>query len=281
MGLNNQWQSGQTVQPSDMNNIANYIMGANQSGPYASRPPPGNLGVQYYATDCDALYLDNGTAWAKIRLGGPSGQGGPPMADPPTTGWIAVNMQTGWTWAQSLDGMLFSAPFVGSSGDNWGYQYRAYPTPPFTLTAYLDMDLQGAVFATGAYPKMGLIISDGTKLITHGAWVVGNTVPSAPCNDYGFNFGATTFTTVTAYSAAYNVYLSAIRFLGGTPKWWRYQDDNTNRYLSYSLNGIDWHQIVSEARTAFLTPTRIGVGCTNYSGNMNIVMRLRSWVGVP
>jgi hypothetical protein len=281
MGLNNQWVSGQTVQPSDMNALANYIMGANQSGPYASRPPPGNLGMQYYCTDCDALYLDNGTAWQKIRVGGAGGAGGPPLADPPSTGWTAVNMQTGWTWAQNLDGMLFYAPSAGSGADNIGYQYRAYPTPPFTLTAYIDIDLTGAVFASSSYPKFGLCVSDGTKFITLGTWVTGNAAPAAPCLDSGFNFGAAQFTTNAAYSAAYNTYLTAIRWAGGTPKWWRYQDDNTNRYMYYSMNGIDWHLIASEARTTFLTPTRIGVFADNYSANMNIVMRLRSWSGVP
>jgi len=137
--------------------------GLSLSGTYASRPAAGIPNRVYYCTDCDALYQDNGTSWVKIRLGG---VGGPPMADPPTTGWTSVNMGTA-TWVSDKDGMVLTAP---SRSMSIGYVYRAYPVGAFSLVTnfYVDLANTTVLPSAGNWWRCGLVISDGTKLETFG-----------------------------------------------------------------------------------------------------------------
>jgi hypothetical protein len=276
MGLNNQWQSGQTVGPADLNAMANYIMGANSAGPYASRPPAGNLGNQYYCTDCDAMYLDNGTAWVKVRLGG---AGGPPMADPPATGWTALNFGTS-TWAQSLDGMLMTC--VPPASTTIAYQYRAYPTPPFTLTVELECDLSTPQDIPGAsqYIQSGIFISDGTKYYGFGP-LNSNFAQTAPWYASGWAIAGQSWASATVGNTTFQGWFPPLAWAGGMPKWYRFTDDNTNMYFYWSINGIDWHLYYQTARLAYLAaPTRIGLGHWNTVAGVNGLMRLRSWSGV-
>lgn len=226
-----------------------------------------NSGATYFCTDCDAVYKSDGSAWAKIRVGGTSG---PAMAEPPTSGWTAVNMLAGSSFSNDKDGMLFTVASTGSGG-NYEYQYRAYPTPPFTLTTYLDAatDPSGPTWA-----QCGILISDGTKLITLGP-TTGLSSTGTPA--VGQYINGIKFTNLTTFST---VMCSFSMPLFGFPKWYRVTDNGTNLIWECSVNGIDWMTLFSEGRTAFLTPSRIGIGATNYSGK-TMLGRLRSWHGVP
>lgn len=250
------------------NTAARTQYGARSAMPAAAAS---NSGATYFCTDCDAVYESNGSAWTKIRVGGQLASSA--LADPPTSGWTAVNMQTGWTWAADKDSMLFTAPSVGS-GVNWGYQYRAYPTPPFTLTACLEQMVSATPAATSE-ANAGLVISDGTKIIAFGPFAISSA--SAPFGDTTSFATAIKYSSATVYNSAY--FATPSKILGGIPKWFRFTDNGTNIILEYSMNGTDWFTAVNEARTAFLTPTRIGIGANNYSG-ARLFSRLRSWNGV-
>lgn len=242
------------------------------SGLFSARPAPGNLNALYYSQDNNVVYQDNGTSWVKIRIGGDACSA---MGDVPTTGWTAVNMQAGASWASDLDAMLFTIPSTGST-DNIQYQYRAYPTPPFTLTVYLDVDIQIAN-GLGSFGGLGIAISNGTAYTSFGPHMVPSG-QTAAWGGVGWNIAAVKWTNATTYSASY---LNAIPMSQLTyfPHWWRFADDNTNRKLSVSQNGIEWHSIFSVARTDFLTPTRIGLYANSYTG-APILARYRSWNGV-
>lgn len=247
------------------------------SGTYAGRPTAAasNNGAQYFCTDTDAIYKSNGSAWTKLRT---AGQAGPPMADPPTSGWTALNMPSGATWAQSLDGMLLTLPSTPSTL-SIAYQYRAYPTPPFTLTICYDLlSLLTALPGTGLSTWSGIAISDGTKYIMLGT-MLGNAAGTAPWPAAGLCFGGSKWSNATTFSSAYNTNFTPLVLTGAAPKWFQYKDDGTNRTLSYSLNGGEWFPVGTESRTAFLTPTRIGFAGINDTG-VNALMRLRSWSGV-
>lgn len=280
MTLKNTWVTGETYAASDQNAIATQV-NANtaatpKAGLFASRPAAGNLGSIYSCTDCDAVYQDNGTSWVKIALGD-SGLTSA-IGDVPTSGWTAVNMLGGSSWSASLDGMLFTA---GASQTSFGYQYRAYPGSPFTLTTYIEAacpTYNNLPAAAGSFLS-GVIVSDGTQIIFLGPallsigagapWDVG-TAPYV---------AALRYANSTTFSSAYNGHAAPVQYLGKMPKWYRYGDDGTNRTLQFSFNGADWTTVVSETRTTFLTPTRIGVGVF-CPGSGSYLMRLRSWNGV-
>jgi hypothetical protein len=256
------------------NTHAQALSGARSALPTAASS---NAGAHYFCTDCDAVYKSNGTAWSKIRVGS---SGGSALADPPTSGWTAVNMLSGSSWAADLDGMLFTA---GAAQTSFGYQYRAYPASPFTLTIHVETIYQtyrGLPTASlGTSILTGMLVSDGTKIILLGPMGV-TAGAGAPWNvGTGWYTGAQQFSNGSTYSGTYNGEMVPLSYLGDTPRWYRFIDDGTNRNLQYSFNGLEWIQIASESRTTFLTPTRIGVGVTN-TGGATALTRIRSWHGV-
>jgi hypothetical protein len=50
-----------------------------------------------------------------------------------------------------------------------------------------------------------------------------------------------------------------------SPFWVRLVDDNTNRIIYLSENGLDWYQIFSIARTDFHTPDSFFIGVASFS----------------
>lgn len=263
---------GMFVNAAYLNQLGGEVNARTLSDTLANRPAASasNSGALYVCSDSDAIYKSDGTKWTKLRIGG---QTQAAIADPPTTGWTAVNMLTGWTWAADKDSMLLTAPSVGSAV-NWGYQYRAYPTPPFTLTICLEQTVSATPGSTSE-ANAGLVISDGTKIIAFGPFVISSA--SAPFGDTTAFATAIKYSSSTVYNSAY--FATPAKILGGIPKWFRFTDNGTNIILEYSLNGADWITVVNESRTAFLTPTRIGIGANNYSG-AKLISRLRSWSGV-
>lgn len=241
-------------------------------GTFAARPAAAasNAGAFYFCTDNGVLYKSTGSAWVKHRIGGDACDA---MGDVPTTGWTPVGMPAGGSWSADKDAMVLTMPVQAS----WAYQYRAYPTPPFTLTAYLDV-MSGTILGGSQAVCTGIVVSDGTKLITLGpAW---NNTTGAPWGDgRGIYGGAAKWSSVGASPAAMQSNFAALSQLGKLPHWYRIVDDGTNRSVQWSINGIDWYTYQSEPRNTFLTATRIGIGAWN-AGNETALLRVRSWNGV-
>lgn len=264
------WQNniGMEVDSDYLNAVGAALNAGTQSGTFASRPAASanNNGMHYLCTDSDAIYRSDGTTWTKIRAGGFAGS----LADPPSSGWTAVNLQSGASFAQDADSMLFTVPSVGSSG-NYQYEYIAYPGTPFTLTALIDVSTDPAA---GTWAHAGITVSDGTKLITFGP---GGGIDSAGTASSLLKFvSAVKFATVSTFGSTLG-YTDLARFTG-FPKWFRLVDNGTNLSWFCSIDGVGWFQIgASESRTAYLgTPTRLGVGATNFSGK-TLRARVRSW----
>lgn len=279
--LKNTWVLGEQYAHTDQNAAASAINANTHAqtltGTYSSIPAAGagNNGAVFLCTDCDAAYRSNGSAWSKIRVGG---YAGPPMADPPTTGWTAANMQSGAAFAQDLDGMLFSSPTVGSTLA-FGHQYRTYPGSTFTLTTYQEVDYLAAsgISNFNTYFHSGITIWDGTKSVIYGTFNNGAGAVGGWAGS-GWNVAGVQLSNNTTHSAFDGSPLLA-QTLCKIPNWWRFQDDGTNRIVQYSLNGLQWRTYVTESRTTFLTPTRIGISLSNCGGATGF-NRLRSWTGV-
>ncbi|OBE98989.1 hypothetical protein [Mycobacterium sp. 852002-10029_SCH5224772] len=242
------------------------------SDTYANRPAAvsTNQGAIYFCTDNGVTYRSNGTNWVKVRISDSCDT----MVDVPTTGWTAAGMPVGGSWASDKDAMLLTMPVQAS----WAYQHRAYPTPPFTLTTYLGV-VPGTFLGGTQSVYTGIVISDGTKLITLGpAW--SNPAAGSPWPDTrGIYAAAAKWSSASALSGAMQTNYAPVSQLGKLPNWYRIADDGTNRSVQWSLDGIDWYTYQSEARNTFLTATRIGIGAYN-NGNEAVSMRVRSWNGV-
>lgn len=194
------------------------------------------------------------------------------LTEPPSTGWTAVNLQPGWSWASSGSDLLFTAP---TAGLQLGYEYRAYPSPSFTLTAQIEAQVAklGTVAPTGnSLGEVGIVVSDGTKSYLFGPSFVNSSAGGfGPVGGYlvGCKFvsngGLASYFTQTP--AAY---------IGGLPQWVRVIDNNTDLAFQYSLNGSDFQTVYAEPRTTFLTPSRIGIGAVNFTG-LELLARVRSW----
>lgn len=245
-------------------NAAAPLFGTRASMPSASSD---NNGTLYFCSDSDAVYRNTGTDWVKIRVGG---FGGSSLADPPTSGWTAVNLQSGASWAQDADSMLLTAPSIGSAA-NYQYEYIAYPSTPFTLTALIDVSFDPAA---GTWAHTGITVSDGTKLITFGPGV-GIASDGSASSLLKF-VSAVKFATTSTFGSTLG-YTDLAKFTG-FPRWLRLVDNGTTLSWFCSINGTEWFQIgASESRTAYLsTPTRLAVGATNFSGKP-VRVRLRSW----
>lgn len=195
-----------------------------------------NNGALYRCLDCNAEYSSNGSAWSKIRIGGNAGA---PMADPPSSGLTTTPMG-GATFTTDKDSRLLTLP---ASDSNWRVEYKALsPASNYTATAYIEVPDRGTnAFVTG----LVLLSASGTTLIGFG-----------PGNNT--SFGAMIF-GAAALNAINNTIGTDTNLLG-LPNWYRIRDDGTNHNFEYSLNGIDWRTVLTQGRTAFLTPAFIGWG---------------------
>lgn len=242
-----------------------------QFGTLAGRPAANAVtaGCLYFCSDNNTLYRSDGSVWIKVRIGADSC---PAMGDVPTTGWTAVNMQTGASWVADKDAMLFTIP--STTGSPIQYQYRAYPTPPFTLTVHMQSSLTAIVPLTNNTGlEAGIILSDGTKLIIFGQGVGYNTA-TLPMPFP--TVSVIKMTNVTTVSGTVKNWASSS--FEQTPRWFRVTDDGTTVSYIVSYNGIDWTTIFAEPRTAFLSPSRIGIGGGNNFGAS--WLRVSSWNGI-
>lgn len=278
MALKSDWNTGDSFSATAQNDVATAVnaMSPPQFGTYAARPAAGDAGLMYYCTDCDSVYYDNGSVWTRVRVGNSVG---PPIGDVPTTGWTAVNMQTGCTWAADKDGMLFTMPSNGA-GEASMYQYRTYPAGAFTLTCYFDYEYGSGMTtpAGNTWATAGFVISDGTKHVSFGIGDSG--FVGGSLYQYGYFLYLWKWATIGATGALYTGSWSPpYTWLGDVPHWWRFVDDTVNRSFQFSKNGIDWHTCLTVGRTDYLTPTRIGIGGSNFGGSTQY-LRVRSWNGV-
>jgi len=223
----------------DRNDLAIYDASAN-------KPAAGVPGRIFLPTDAIYFERDNGSAWEKL---GPLWPLSPPqVADFPT--WVNQGSAT----AVDNKGAIFMQTPGTASASNIRAIVKSYPTPPFAV----EMAFIPYVFRGDYYYSYvgGVCIYDNvsTKLQTYGLY------------DQYPNLRGWNYTSPTAASGAITGWPSG----GNYPSqhasliWLKYEDDNTNRKISVSIDGYTWSQLVSRPRTDFLTPTHIGLFLDGY-----------------
>lgn len=231
------------------------------SYPFSGTPTAGTKGRMYVSNDVGLIQRDNGAVWEYV-WGGPLGY----FTKPPSSSWSWVN-QGGATTATELGGERLTAP---SSTRNWRLRTRSLsPTSNYTATAYVEST--AATAASTWWSGIGLRNSSSSSFIMFGAYgdsTAGRLVISRWTNS----------TTFSANSATPFVYQLAA---GVIPNWLRIRDDGTNRYFEYSHNGVDWAPpVLTESRTAFITPDQFCFGADNEGTGSDIIVRLRSLAGI-
>jgi hypothetical protein len=185
--------------------------------------------------------------------------------------------QSAWSWFnqgsatvnQASNVVFLSSP--SAVGTNLrGRLSGSYPTPPFTLTVAVIPTFQ--VNSAGAnFGVFGVTISDGTL---HKILVAANfnfTTGAAPPALWVGNYNSVT-------SPASATVIANINSAGtGVLVWLRVVDNNTNQIFSYSFDGVNYVQILSESRITHLVPNNIGIVMTNQSGSQSIGGSFISW----
>jgi hypothetical protein len=214
---------------------------------YANKPAAGVAGRIFLPTDGLYLEHDNGSAWVKF---GPIWPFSPPqVSDFPT--WVNQGAST----ATDNKGAIFlSCQAVGSN--NLRALMKAYPTPPFTVEmAYIPV--QHAQYSS-SNALAGLCIRNATdgKLQVYGS--CGGSYPQSS----GLNYPSATGSSsgITGWSGSGNNMHFSSNLI-----WVKYEDDGTNRKISFSVDGCSWLQMASLSNTDYLTPDQIGIFAHNES----------------
>lgn len=254
----------QTLTNKTISATSNTVSGLTSSGTYASRPSASAVasGSMYFCTDIDSVYRSDGTNWTLMGIAGTMTSG---MGDPKSTGLSNTTLGSA-TFTADRGSRLLSVPSNGSDalrGEHWALS----PTSNYTATFYLDFQVPN-----GAYTRHGVYLLESSS----------SKLTMLTLNNQGsFFISAERWNSFTAPTASFvgqfNLASGVSGSDGSFPHWFRIRDDNTNRYMEISFNGQDWFQILSEARTTFITPDYIGWGGSINNGSLTSKLRLRSF----
>jgi hypothetical protein len=130
---------------------------------------------------------------------------------------------------------------------------------PYTVTAILPL------FKPANFLRMGLFLTDGTKLIVSGLNSTFQRMRlicvSAFTNAQNVN--------ADSFVAHYEIYSSCV--------WMRIADDGATRTYSISNDNVTYVPVFSDTHTTFLTPTSAGFGA-NVQNSVASGMLMLSWV---
>ena len=222
----------------DQNDLAAYDT-------FANRPAAGTPGRIFLPTDGLFIERDNGSIWEKF---GPIWPMTPPLAaDFPR--WM--NQGTA-TFTDVKGAPVLVAPV--NSNTNLRCRVKDYPTPPFTV----EMAFTLTVWPYNQTGVGGLCLRDSIsmKMVTIGVGGGSNGDLQIQC--YNWNSPTSSSGSCTG---------SAATHLGETALiWLKYADDGNNRVISFSVDGYNWAQALSIARTDWIVPNEIGVHVNSYAG---------------
>lgn len=221
-----------------------------EQGGYSSRPSADNDGDLYFATDAPFVSRDKGSGngyshWGPLMLLEPP---------PAVSNWTWVN-QGGATATDGPGGIVLATPT--GTGSSLRVLKKSAPAAPYTITVGFIPNIIGQSYLRGG---VGWRQSSDGKIIYIG---VGFALSS--------KIEIYKFTNATTYAGA--TYLSADYVPYGPIVWIQFLDDNTNRIVKISNDGINFIQIHSVGRTDFLTADEIClIADTNnstYAGTIN------------
>jgi len=208
------------------------------TGPFGSRPPPGQAGALYYCTDLPFVYLDNGTAWQVVFQGELIGV--PPVLSDYTV--CGTDIAT-----RSEGDVIFLTSSPSDTAFTTNQESVLLKAASLPASTPWIVEFAGTISPQalpGGYPGIGVAISNGTVSGTSTVYV---TYLYFNSNGYGmdsFVIGASgrsssSYIDSSQLVCGYN--LARLRFL----------NDGTHINAQFSLDGRHWAQIASTASAAF------------------------------
>lgn len=225
-------------------------------GAFSSRPSAGNTGALYYPTDGPLQFVDDGSAWRPVLLGGALG-----TQPPAAAGWTKRGASS-----QTLTDSLGTLLITSHSGADECWTIASLGS---TYTVTMAFTLQPNSGAGGSESLVGIALrnsADG-KLYRYSAY---------------YSTGAWTlqlqnFTVIgTPSGGAVNSETISTRMPVGGQFFIRAVQDSTNLTYYYTLNGIDWHQWYQHAKASFTTPNQGGIYSNKDAGSS--AHRVISWL---
>lgn len=219
------------------------------TGTFANRPGAGLPQRLYLPTDAPALYRADGSAWVAF---GPLERWVPPV----DSGFSWEN-QGGATLTAEKDSLLLVTP--ADTSMNLRVRYKTAPAAPYTITARFQ-----PVPIAESYLSYGLVFRQSSDGKMHA-------LMQEVANVYSRKYTNATTTGTADYPSFYS---------WEQIQWFRIADDNTNRILSVSRNGLDWTVIHTVGRTDYLTADQVGFFACGYNSSppdLPMRVRLVSW----
>lgn len=202
---------------------------------YASLPAASTAGLLYNFSDSLYTAIDGGSSYSYAY-------GSQPVTPPASSGWTNLNIGSATLTTAGYRNIYENAT---NSGQIRG-QYRALPSAPYDVkVGFLPNMFTGSVTSgVGLYSsgdgKLTFFYPNQNMSIQYQTW---NSV-SSPSGNY-------------------------INLLGGTfqvqPMWARFTDDNTDRRLYMSVDGLNWYLLHTVSRTDFHTPDSFFFGTASFS----------------
>ena len=212
------------------------------------------------ATGSGVVYVTSGvfavdTVLAATRGGNPEVRA---ALTAPVNGSYAWINQGSSSIRDDTDSVVLAGAATGS-GANLALRKKSAPSAPYTITAYMlptilakDFHSYGLHFRQSSDGKLHVLdVLEGTVL------------------------RSTKFASPTSFSADYQTFP-----LSDVVRWLRIEDDNTDRVLYVSADGVDWLEIHRIGRTDYLTADEVGfhVGTENSATpNLAPILRVQSW----
>lgn len=224
---------------------------------FGSRSAAEKDGRIFFPNDGFTISRDTGSAW---REWGPIH----PLTVPVSGNFAWINQ--GSATITDVGSLILFGP--ASATNNLRVRKKAAPSVPYTITALIDFQTPPANVAQG-----GILFRESSSGKMHGFALAYNT--GAGDTTFGLNIVSSKWTDATNFSASYST-VARLPYGILNRAWLRISDDNTNRILSLSINGLNWFTFHSIGRTDFLTANEVGF-YVNSANSLDIYSTLHSW----
>ena len=226
---------------------------------YANIPAASQDGHLFFPTDACCIYRDTGAAWEPW---GPVFH----VTEPPAAGWSWDN-QGAAAVSSTKGGVELYGPSHGANNQLHFYK-RAIPAVPYTVTMMIIGNPRAPSTGGGwqAVWGIGWRESASGKCIAVQNW-------ASQAQNYIDIVKWNNSATYTAQYGATQTY--APLSTGALPPYWRLEDDNTDRIVSFSNDGFHFQEYHSIGRADFMTADEIGICINPYQYASAVI--LLSW----
>lgn len=196
--------------------------------------------------------------------GGGVGGISPNFTPPVDADYSWVN-QGGASVDTSFGGIILIAPPNGPGTNSLRIRVKTIPSSPYTLTTYI----QGLLLPTGTQGQQyGILMrkSSTGELVTFALFCDSATISGWAIQKWD---------SPTVFNSSY---AGAVQRISASSLYFRIQDDGVDRTFSISVNGQTFTELLTHARTDFITPDQIGFFANEVTNSWNCEMSVLHWL---